>query len=229
MDWSSSPTTQRLPWTEASSFSSAIPAYKVEFWKDFVVAAYEAKARGNLSAKKGEDGKLVTEEKPLKDTDYKPLTISEIVDFANDQGNRIGPNRVRETFLKSLIEVDLVKEEPDPENKRQNLYAPRLASIKLITQLTDSANPSMIDPRIPLAALEQLKLNARATIINYRISSGGGSVLASNLQEVIDCLLPRSSVLSERARNEVQSGEESLDINRSGRRGNPSGEREDQP
>jgi hypothetical protein len=189
------------------SFSSEIPPHKIAFYREFVIPAWEAKARSELPMKKGKDEKLVPDDRPLKDGDYKPLTVSDVVDYCNGHGNGIGPNRVRDTYLKSLLEVDLVKEEADPADRRRSLYTPKIGSARLIEKLTDSRNPSIIDREIPLTALKQLAQNASTTIVNYEILSDGQPILARSLEEVVNCLLSESPVQFEGAQNDNQTGE----------------------
>lgn len=166
------------------SVIGSLPEYKIRFWHDYILPAYEAKARGELIAKV-EDGKLVPIDTKPK-YELAALTSEDIRDYAESKGYRIGPSRLSDTFLKSLIEMGYVKANDDPDDKRRKLYTPVRAMEEMGRELTESANASIIEPEIPQAELEKLQLEMSPDLVNYLMPGDmkHEAQLATNLHDV---------------------------------------------
>jgi hypothetical protein len=166
------------------SVIGSLPEYKVKFWRQYVVGAYEAKARGLLPMEMRE-GKLVPVERP-PDYAKAELTSREILDYAASKGYTMGPSRLNDTFLKSLVETGYVKDKDDSEDRRRKLYTPVREVGETVERLRDLAVPAFDKPETVQRALEQLQSMASPTIINYQLfdSVRRETQLATNLSDV---------------------------------------------
>ena len=109
-----------------SSTWSHVPSYKLSFYDAVVLGCYEANAsisgRGTKS--------------------YRPLKTKEILEFARKVGQKIGPKRLRETFLLPLEEAGLLSSETDADDRRGMVWTPAELAGKY-TKLGDSYNFSL--------------------------------------------------------------------------------------
>ena len=171
------------------SVVGTLPEYKLQFWKDQIVGAYEAKARGELPMEM-RNGKLAPSNR-APDYSKAELTSAEIGDFAAAHGYRVGPARLNDVFLKSLIEAGYVKDRDDPEDKRRKLYMPVREMAEIGKELRETANAAIIDPEVAIEALNSLQSDATPTIINYQIPGDmkHEARLANDLREVADYLV----------------------------------------
>lgn len=188
---------------------TAIPEYKIAFLTDVVIPAYEAKTRGetviNLKEQQlkiADDGKP-TESKPLSQFSYKGLTTREIVECARARGMTMGANRAHDTYLLSLIDSGLVREEPDPDNRRQNLYSPDMEAVKSSRRLAGIANAPMIEPQIVQRALERFLAEIDGSGVSFTIPN---RTQAASTAELVDFVLGRSQVDTPEASDEAHGG-----------------------
>ena len=120
-----------------SSTWSHIPAHKLAFYEGVVLKLYEAGS--SLDGK----GRKV----------YVPMKTQEVLEFARKRGWKLGPKRLRETYLEPLEESGLLSSAADPDDRRSLLWTPSETSQKY-TKLGDSHN---FAPDSVIAALKRVQ------------------------------------------------------------------------
>jgi len=171
------------------SVVGTLPEYKLQLWKDHIVGAYESKARGEL-AMEMQGGKLVPSSR-APDYSKADLTSAEIGDYAASHGYRVGPSRLNDVFLKSLIEAGYVKARDDPDDKRRKLYTPVKEMAAIGKDLRETADAAIVEPGVAIQALNNIQSEATPTIVNYQLPGDEKheTRLAADLREVAEYLL----------------------------------------
>lgn len=146
-----------------SSTWASIPRYKVDFYEQAVVGAYEAAATTFGTGAK-------TEKR------YHAVPTKEILAKARSLNFKMGPNRLRKTFLEPLEEAGLLSSEQDPDDKRGLAWTP----IQLAQKYGRLGERRSFEPESVRRALKQVSDGLGDLVPNYSYPDG---LLVSDLGE----------------------------------------------
>jgi hypothetical protein len=146
-----------------SSTWASIPRYKVDFYEQAVVGAYEAAATTFGTGSK-------TEKR------YHAVPTKEILAKARSLNFKMGPNRLRKTFLEPLEEAGLLSSEQDPDDKRGLAWTP----IQLAQKNGRLGERRSFEPESVRRALKQVSDGLGDLVPNYSYPDG---LLVSDLGE----------------------------------------------
>jgi hypothetical protein len=152
-----------------SSTWANLPRYKLDFFEQAVTKAYE----GVSTAIKVEDR---TEKR------YHPVPTKEILRVAREVGFKMGPNRLRKTFLEPLEEAGLLGSEQDPDDRRGLVWTP----IQIAQKYGRLGELRNFSPDLLIEALKGLQTGLGNLVANYAYPDGR---LVSDLGELVEFVL----------------------------------------
>jgi hypothetical protein len=152
-----------------SSTWASIPRYKVDFYEQAVLGAYEGAATVIGTGDKVEKR-------------YHAVPTKEILAKARSLNFKMGPNRLRKTFLEPLEEAGLLSSEQDPDDKRGLAWTP----IQIAQKYGRLGERRSFEPESVRRALKSVSDGLGDLIPNYSYPDG---LLVSDLGEFVSYLI----------------------------------------